>query len=75
MVAIIGIIPELNALKLNIFPLPVAARPIDGELFTQLYTVPGTVPLKLTGKVGDPLHTIWLRTEFTCGIGFTITTI
>jgi len=39
----------------------------------QLYTVPGTKPVKFTGAVGSPLHTTWLGTGLTVGIGFTTT--
>ena len=76
MVAVNGFIPELNAIKLAILPVPLAARPITGVLFVQLYTVPGgavTAPLKFTAVVGAPLHTTWLATGFTVGIGLTTT--
>lgn len=41
MVAVTGELLALVATKEAIFPDPVAASPIEGELFTQLYT---TVP-------------------------------
>lgn len=41
-----------------ISPLPLAARPMDGVLFVQLNTVPGTVPVKLIAVVAAPLHTV-----------------
>ena len=55
-----------------ILPVPLAARPIEVLLFVQLYTVPGTKPVKLTAAVGKPLHTTWLATGFTVGVGFTV---
>ena len=57
MVATTGAFVALVAVKLPILPVPVAARPMLGVLLVQLYTVPGTVPLKLTAAVGAPLHT------------------
>ena len=60
-------------MKDAILPVPLAARPIDTLLFVQLYTVPGTKPVKFTGAVGLPLHTTWLATGLTVGIGLTTT--
>ena len=62
----------LIAVKLAILPTPVAAKPIDGVLLVQLYTVPGTKPENVTAVVGAPLHTVWLATAFTVGVGFTV---
>ena len=58
MVATCGVVPVLIPIKLAIFPVPLAAKPIDVLLLVQLNTVPGTVPVKFTGAVGDPLHTV-----------------
>lgn len=74
--AITGAAVALVAVKLAILPEPAAARPMDGALFVQLNTVPGgavTVPVKFTAVVGAPLHTTWLATAFTVGIGLTVT--
>ena len=76
MVAITVAGPALVAVKLAILPVPLAARPMDGALFVQLYTVPGgavTTPVKFTAVVGAPLHTTWLGTAFTVGVGLTST--
>lgn len=54
------------------FPVPLAARPIDGVLLVQLYTVPAEAPVKLTAVVEAPLQTTWLVTAFTVGTGFTV---
>jgi len=35
--------------------------------------VPGTDPVKCTGAVAVPLHTTWLATGFTVGVGKTVT--
>ena len=32
-----------------------------------------TEPVKVTAAVGDPLHTTWLATAFTVGVGLTTT--
>ena len=64
------------AVKEAILPVPVAASPIDGWVFVQLYTVPGgavTTPVKVTAVVAAPLHNTWLGTAFTVGVGFTST--
>ena len=76
MVAVTGAVPVLMAVKLAILPVPLAARPMDVVLFVQLNTVPGglvTAPVKFTAVVGAPLHTTWLATGFTVGIGLTTT--
>ena len=62
----------LVAVKLAILPVPLAARPIVVLLFVQLYTVPGTFPLKFTAAVADPLHNTCGDTAFTVGTGFTV---
>ena len=41
-----------------ILPVPLAAKPMAVLLFTQLYVAPATAPVKLTGVVGWPAHTV-----------------
>ena len=72
-VAVTGIVPVLIALKDAMFPDPLAARPMDGVLLVQLYIVPATGPLNVTGAVGAPLQTAWLGIGLTVGVGFTVT--
>jgi len=43
MVATIGVVPEFVTTKGVMFPFPLAAKPINGLLFTQLYVVLATV--------------------------------
>ena len=62
----------LVAVKLAMLPVPAAANPIDGVLFVQLNTVPGTKLVNVTAVVGAPLHTVWFATGFTFGVGFTV---
>lgn len=64
----------LSAVKLAILPVPLAARPIDGKLLVQLYTmVPPIVGLvKLTAAVAELLHTTWLATGLITGVGLMV---
>ena len=55
-----------------ILPVPLAARPIDGSLFVQLFTVPATALLKVTAAVAVVLHNVWLLTDATPGVGLTV---
>ena len=71
-VATTGAVPALVAMKLAILPVPLAARPIEGALFVQLYTVPATAPLNVTAAVAVPLHSTWFATALTVGVGFTV---
>ena len=72
MVAVTGALVGLAAINDAILPVPLAASPILGMLLVQLYTVPGTKPVKLTAAVGAPLHTTWLATGLTVGVGLTV---
>lgn len=62
----------LTAIKLAMFPVPLAAKPILGVLFVQLNVVPATVPVKLTAVVAAPVHSVWLATAPTLAVGFTV---
>jgi hypothetical protein len=66
-VAITATVVVFTAVNAAILPLPLAAIPIEGVLFTQLYTV--AVPVKLIAVVDALLHTDWLKTGFTTGAG------
>ena len=59
MVATTGAVPVLTAANEEMFPDPLAARPIDGVLLVQLYTIvpPVVGLLKLTAVVLCVLHT------------------
>ena len=74
-VAVIGDVVLLIAVKAGIFPLPFAARPIAVLLFVQSNVVPATVSKKLTTVVDELLQTVWLLMEFTVGIGLTVIVI
>ena len=72
-VAVTGTVPALMAVNEPILPVPLAASPIDGVLFTQLYTVPGTNPLKLIAEVAVLLQTTWFEILLTVGVGLMVT--
>jgi hypothetical protein len=71
-VAVTGVLPALMAMNDGIVLVPAAARPMDGLLLIQLYTVPATGPAMVTAVVAAPLHTVWLAIVFTDGVGFTV---
>lgn len=60
----------LRAANAVIFPVPLAARPIEVRLFAQVYEVP--VPEKATGAVLVLWHTTWFAGAVTAGVGFTV---
>jgi hypothetical protein len=64
----------LVAVKLAMFPVPLAASPIDVVLLVQLYTiVPPVVGLvNVTAVVGKLLHNTWFVIAFTLAVGFTV---
>jgi hypothetical protein len=68
----IGAVPLFVATNGAILPVPLAGRPMAGLLFVQLYTVPGTLPVKLTGELEEALQRVWLLTAFTVGFGLTV---
>jgi len=72
MVAVTGTLPVLVAVNAGIFPVPLAARPMEVLLFVQLNVVPVTAPVKFTGLVVAPLHKVWPAGWATFGVGFTV---
>ena len=70
MVPVMGTLPVLVAVKFRL-PVPLAPRPMAVLLLVQLYTVPGTGPVKAWVTVA-PVHTTWLATGLTVGIGLTV---
>ena len=73
-VAVTATAVVLVAVKLGILPVPLGARPIEAPVWVQLNTsVPPVLGLvNTTAAVGEPLHTTWLATGFTTGVGFTV---
>lgn len=57
-VAVTGMLELFVAEKDPILPVPLGARPMELALFSQVYDVPVTVPLKVTGLVAAPLHSV-----------------
>ena len=72
MLAICTVVPGLIAVKDAILPTPDAARPILVLVLVQLYTVPPTVPTKLTAAVDVLWHSVWSAGWATVGVGFTV---
>src|SRR5882762_6827186 len=74
MVAITGELVRFVATNAAILPAPLAARPIEGALFVQLYTIvpPVVGLLKVTAVVVAPLHNSWLATAVTVAVGLTV---
>lgn len=70
--AILPALPELTVANTGRLPIPLAASPIDVVLFVQLYVVPVTLPVKLTGEMKAPLHNVWSLVGITFGVGLTV---
>jgi hypothetical protein len=77
MVAVTGAVVLFTAVNELIFPVPLAAKPIDGVLFAQLNTILLPAPMVLglvnvMAAVEAVLHNTWLATAFTMAVGFTV---
>jgi len=75
--AIIGAVLPLVAVKAGISPVPLAGRPIEGSVFTQLYTIllagkPVLGLLKLTAVVKPLAQMVWLAIALTVAVGLTV---
>ena len=70
-----SVVPVFKPVKLEIFPVPEAAKPIDALLFVQEYVVPETLKLevKLTAVVAVFTQIASSATASTVGVGFTVT--
>ena len=71
-VAVTGLEPLLMALKDAMLLFPLELNPIAAFEFVQLKIVPATEPLKVIADTAFPLQTVWLNTEETFGVGFTL---
>ena len=76
MVPDIGAVVALVPVKAGIFPVPLAPKPIAVLLLLQLKVTAPVGPVvgvvKFTAAVVPPLHTVWLVTAFTTGVGLTV---
>ena len=70
-VAVIGALVVFVAVNDGIFPLPLAAKPMEVLLFVQLNPVPLTAPEKFIALVVALLHKDWLAGCTTLGVGLT----
>ena len=71
-VATTGVVPVFTALNAAMLPVPLAPNPMLVLLFTQVNTVPGTLPVNDTEAVVELLHTTWLAGWSIVGVGFTV---
>lgn len=72
-VAEIGDVVALVAVKAGTFPDPLAARPIAVLLFVHVKPVPLTGPVSVVAGAATPLQKTWLGTVVTVGVGLTVT--
>jgi hypothetical protein len=72
MEAVLGKLPVLTAVKAGIFPVPLAANPIDGSLFIQLKVAAFTALLNVIVFVDAPWHNTWFAGCITLGVGLTV---
>jgi len=72
MVAVMGALVVLVVTKEAILPIPLAPSPMAGLSFTQLKTVPGTNPEKVTSEVEEPTQITCPITLSTVGMGLTV---
>ena len=70
MVAATGVVPEFIVRKAAIFPVPLAANPMEVVLFVQSNCV--AVPENATAVVETPLQTVWSDGSVTVGVGLTV---
>ena len=73
-VAVTALVVLFTAVNDGIFPVPLAAKPMDVVLLTQLKLTdpPVALVVKLTAVVAAPLHNVWLLTAFTLAVGITV---
>lgn len=71
-VAVTGVVPALMAVNEGRPPGPLAARPMVVLLFVQAKVVPVTGPVKLSPGKRSLLHSAWLATGSTLGVGYTV---
>ena len=68
-----GVVPLFVAVKEGTLPVPeVAARPMAPAVRVQLYSVPGTAPVKAVAGTVWPTQYVLLATGLTVGVGFTV---
>ena len=72
MLAVIGKVELLVAVKAEISPDPPEARPMAVLELVQLYVVPGTLPENWTGVASVFWHKTWFTVAFTVGMGLIV---
>ena len=72
MVATTSALVGFVTVKAGILPEPLAARPIEGALFTQVNVPPDGLLVKFTAAVCEPGQRAWFGTAATVTVGFTV---
>ena len=72
MVPLIGVEPELVAVKEGTFPLPLAPRPMAVLEFVHVNDPPAGELLNEVAPTTVPLHTLELEGTVTVGVGLTV---
>jgi len=72
MVAIIGSVPPLVAVKAGIFPFPAAPSPIPVLLLVQVYVAPGVVLVNVAAGTVAPLQIMIFAGTVTVAVGSTV---
>ena len=71
-VAVIGMVPVLVAVKLAMLPVPAAAKPIAVLLLVHAYVTPANVLVKAAGATVLPLHAVKSAGSFIVTVGYTM---
>ena len=74
MVATTGAVVVFTAVNAGSPPVPLAAKPMEGAVFVQLYAIvpPVAVLAKATAADAPPLHITLLATAVTKALGLTV---
>lgn len=72
MVALMGAVEVLVAVKLVMIPVPLAARPMAVLVLVQSKLAPGVVLLNTEAGTNVLLHAVMLAGTLTVGLGFTV---
>lgn len=75
MVEVIGVVPELVAVKDGVLPVPLAARPMAALELVHAKVAPVGVLVKLLAGTGPPAHTVIFAGTVTVGTGLTTTVV
>jgi len=72
MVAVIGVVPVLVAVKPGIFPLPLAGKPMPVFELVHAKVAPVVGLVNVVAGKASPLHTVLFAGTTTVVVGFTV---